>query len=325
MKKTIGLSVIIPVFNEEEVLHTVYARITQVMEACGEQYELLFVDDGSTDGTAAVVRELARGDHRVKGIIFSRNFGQQAALTAGIGRSSGRGVILIDADLQDPPEVIPAMIDKWKEGYEVVYARRTRRCGEPILKRMEAAIFYRLLNSLTDGMIPVDVGDFRLLDRAVCDAIKNLPERNRYLRGLVSWVGFKQAAVEYSRQERCTGSSKYFFAKRLRLAADALLSFSNAPLKLLLSIGCLFSLSGLILLIPGIFRVMIVQEGFPLWLIIIASNLFFCGIVLAALSVVSWYVARIYEEAKGRPLYIIAGEIGFAPDEQPAAKGGEQL
>jgi glycosyltransferase involved in cell wall biosynthesis len=314
MNKTIGLSVIIPVFNEEEVLRKAYSRITQVMEACGEHYELLFVDDGSTDGTAAVVRELAQGDHRVKGIIFSRNFGQQAALSAGIECSSGRGVILIDADLQDPPEVIPAMIDRWKEGYEVVYARRTRRSGETILKRMEAAIFYRLLNSLTAGIIPVDV----------CDAIKNLPERNRYLRGLVSWVGFKQAVVEYSRQERCAGSSKYFFTKRLRLAADALLSFSNAPLKLLLCLGCLFSLAGLILLIPGIFRIMIVQEGFPLWLIIIASNLFFCGIVLAALSVMSGYIARIYDEAKGRPLYIIAGKIGFARDDSPEEIDGTQ-
>ena len=322
MNKTIGLSVIIPVFNEEEVLREAYSRITQVMEACGEHYELLFVDDGSTDGTASLLRKLVQDDHRVKGIIFSRNFGQQAALSAGIECSSGSGVILIDADLQDPPEVIPAMIDRWKEGYEVVYARRTRRSGETILKRMEAAIFYRLLNSLTDGTIPVDVGDFRLLDRAVCDAIKNLPERNRYLRGLVSWVGFKQAVVEYSRQERCAGSSKYFFTKRLRLAADALLSFSNAPLKLLLCFGCLFSLAGLVLLIPGIFRIMILQEGFPLWLIIIASNLFFCGIVLAALSVMSWYIARIYDEAKGRPLYIIAGKIGFARDDSPAGKDG---
>lgn len=316
MQNTIDLSVIVPVYNEEEVLRTTYSRIRPVMESCRMNYELLFVDDGSTDGTAALVRELAQNDSRVKGIFFSRNFGQQAALSAGIDFSSGKGVVLIDADLQDPPEVIPAMIDRWKEGCEVVYARRTRRRGETFLKRMEASLFYRLLNSLTDGTIPVDVGDFRLLDRSVCDALQRLPERNRYLRGLVSWVGFKQTSVEYSRDERCAGRSKYFFTRRLRLALDALLSFSHAPLKLLLCLGSVFSAAGLILLTVAIFRI-VFREGFPLWLLLIASNLFFCGIVLAALGIVSGYVARTYEEAKGRPLYIIAGKTGFARGDAP--------
>jgi dolichol-phosphate mannosyltransferase len=316
MNTTIDLSVIIPVYNEEEVLRKAYSRITGVMEDCGVTYELLFVDDGSTDGTAALVRDLAKKDEHVKGIIFSRNFGQQAAMSAGIDWSSGRAVILIDADLQDPPEVIPAMIDRWKEGYEVVYARRTRRRGETLLKRMEASLFYRLLNILTADAIPVDVGDFRLLDRTVCDAIKRLPERNRYLRGMVSWVGFNQASVEYSRDERCAGRSKYFFTSRLRLAFDALFSFSHAPLKLIWCLGSVFAAAGLLLLIVAIFRIAL-RESFPLWPFIIASDLFFCGIVLVALSIVSGYIGRIYDEAKGRPLYIIAGTIGFVRNGSP--------
>ena len=197
MDKTIDLSVIIPVFNEEAVILKAYSRITPVMEGCGGRYELLFVDDGSTDNSANILKELSQKDDRVKVLIFSRNFGQQAALSAGIDCSSGKAAVLMDADLQDPPEVIPQMIDKWKEGYEVVYARRIERKGDSLLKRIEASLFYRLLNSLTDYKIPVGVGDFRLMDRAVCNAIKNLPERNRYLRGSgeLGWIQTCQCRV----------------------------------------------------------------------------------------------------------------------------------
>ena len=314
MDNTIDLSVVIPVFNEEAVILEFYSRITQVMEGRVERYELLFVDDGSTDNSATILRELAQKDDRVKVVLFSRNFGQQAALSAGIDCSSGKAAVLTDADLQDPPEVIPKMIDKWKEGYEVVYARRVERRGDSLLKRLEASLFYRLLNSLTDYKIPVDVGDFRLMDRAVCNAIKKLPERNRYLRGLVSWVGFKHASVEYIREERQAGSSKYFFKKRLDLAVDAILSFSHKLLKILLYCGCIFSVAGFIFLTLALFRIVLQQENFPLWLLIIASNLFFSGILLVALSIVSGYVARSYDETKRRPLYIVADTIGFAPD-----------
>jgi dolichol-phosphate mannosyltransferase len=324
MDKTIDLSVIIPVFNEEAVLLKAYSRITQVMEGCGGHYELLFVDDGSTDNSASILKGLSEKDDRVKVLIFSRNFGQQAALSAGIDCSSGRAAVLIDADLQDPPEVIPRMIGKWKEGYEVVYARRIERKGDSLLKRIEASLFYRLLNSLTDYTIPVDVGDFRLMDRAVCSAIKNLPERNRYLRGLVSWVGFKHASVEYTRDERHAGTSKYFFKKRLDLAVDALLSFSHKPLKLLLYSGCLFSVTGFILLTVALFKIVLLQEGFPLWWLVIASDLFFSGILLVALSMVSGYIARSYDETKGRPLYIIADKKGFVPDGSRGGKDGRK-
>ena len=313
MDKTIDLSVVIPVFNEEAVILKVYSRIRQVLEVCGGQYELIFVDDGSTDSSAAILKELSKKDHHVKALIFSRNFGQQAALSAGIEFSSGKAAVLIDADLQDPPEVIPTMIDKWKEGYEVVYARRIKRKGDSLMKRIEASLFYRLLNSLTDRRIPVDVGDYRLIDRTVCNAIKNLPERNRYLRGLVSWAGFKHASVEYSRDERCAGTSKYLFTKRLGLAMDALLSFSDKPLKLLLYLGCLFAGVGLASIIVAVVRIVLRQEGFPLWLLLIVSNLFFSGVILIALGIVGGYIARIYDEARGRPLYVIARKMGFAP------------
>ena len=314
MGKAIDLSLVIPVFNEEAVVRTTYSRITRVMEGRVERYELLFVDDGSTDNSAALLKELSQKDDRVKVVLFSRNFGQQAALTAGIDCASGRATVLMDADLQDPPEVIPKMIDKWKEGYEVVYARRIERKGDSLLKRIEASLFYRLLNSLTDARIPVDVGDFRLMDRAVCDAIKNLPEHNRYLRGLVSWVGFKHTSVEYARDERKAGSSKYFFKKRLDLAVDALLSFSHKPLKLLLYCGCIFSVAGFIFLTVALFQIVLLKGGFPIWWLIIVSDLFFSGILLVALSIVGGYVVRSYDETKGRPLYIIAGKAGFPGD-----------
>jgi len=203
------------------------------------------------------------------------------------------------------------MIDKWKEGYEVVYAKRVKRKGENILKRMAASLFYRLLNRIVDYKMPIDVGDFRLIDQKVCNAIKTLPERSRYLRGIVSWVGFRHAEVEYVREGRYAGTSKYYFKKRVRLAIDALLSFSYKPLTLLLYTGLMLSSTSLIFIIIVLFQRESTQDTLPVWTVIIAVNLFFNGILLVAFGIISGYIARIYEESKGRPLYIIADKLGF--------------
>ncbi len=311
MDRTVTLSIIIPVFNEEAVILKTYYRLKEVMGGYGGHYELLFVDDGSTDNSIAILKELLQKDDMVKALIFSRNFGQQAALSAGIDYASGNAVVLIDADLQDPPEVIPKMIDKWKEGYEVVYAKRIKRKGENIFKRMAASLFYRLLNRLVDHKMPVDVGDFRLIDQKVCNAIKTLPERSRYVRGIMSWVGFRHAAVEYVRDERYAGTSKYYFKNRVQLAIDALLSFSYKPLTLLLYMGLMLLGVSLIFIIVALFENVSTQDNVPIWTFILILNLFFNSILLVALGIMSGYIARIHEESKGRPLYIIADKLGF--------------
>jgi glycosyltransferase involved in cell wall biosynthesis len=315
MDRTIDHSIVIPVFNEEDVILEIYSRLRQVMEGLNPHYELLFVDDGSTDTTTKILKELCHKDSKVKLLIFSRNFGQQAALSAGIDCASGKAVVLMDADLQDPPEVIPKMIKKWKQGYDVVYAKRTKRKGENFAKRLTAALFYRLLKSLTDREIPVDVGDFRLIDRKVCDSLKNLREKDPYLRGLISWVGFKQTKVEYVREERWAGATKYYFNKRLNLAIDAILSFSYKPLKIALPIGFTLSSLSLIYLIIALYQKLFTQDTFVVWAFILAINIFFNGILLIVLGIVGGYIARIYEELKDRPPYIVADKRGFTNNE----------
>jgi dolichol-phosphate mannosyltransferase len=240
MKRT-EFSVIVPAYNEQEVISESYRRLKETMDGCGGGYELIFVDDGSRDATPGILRDIAKRDGNVRIISFSRNFGHQSAITAGMDAACGDAVIVIDADLQDPPEVILLMIEKWKQGFEVVYGKRIRREGESAFKKLTAKLFYRTLNAMTDVSIPVDTGDFRLIDRKVCDAMKSLPERNRYVRGLVSWVGYRQASVEYVRHERFAGATKYPLRKMLRFAADALTSFSHKPLQLSVWIGSVLS------------------------------------------------------------------------------------
>ena len=315
MDRTIDYSIIIPVFNEEDVILETYSRLKQVMDGCGVHYELMFVDDGSTDASSKILKDLCQKDSKVKLLIFSRNFGQQAALSAGIDFSLGKAVVFIDADLQDPPEVILKMVKKWKEGYDVVYAKRIKRKGENFLKRLTAALFYRLLKFLTDHEIPVDVGDFRLIDRKVCDSLKNIREKGRFLRGLISWVGFKQAEIEYVREERWAGVTKYHFKKRLSLALDALLSFSYKPLKIALSIGLTLSGFSLVYLTVALYQKLFTQDTFVVWAFILAINIFFNGILLIVLGIVGGYIARIYEELKDRPLYIVADKRGFTNNE----------
>ena len=234
-------SVIVHVFNEEEVILETYNRLKGVMDALKESYEIIFVNDGSRDKTSFIIGQLCKMDQNTKLIDFSRNFGHQTAITAGMDYSEGDAVVVIDADLQDPPEVIPGMISKWKEGYDVVYGKRIERKGDSIFKKITAKLFYRFLKKMTDVDIPVDTGDFRLIDRKVCETLKTVRERNRYVRGTISWLGFRQTGIEFVRDKRFAGKTKYLLKKMLKFAFDAITSFSYKPLKLASYVGLLLS------------------------------------------------------------------------------------
>ena len=307
-------SVVVPLYNEEEVINECYSRLSEVMRACSGSYEIIFVNDGSRDRTMDITRTIAGEDGHVKILSFSRNFGHQNAITAGMNRASGDAVVVIDADLQDPPSVIPGMIEKWKEGYAIVYGKRLKRKGETVFKKATAKLFYRVLNALTDVDIPVDAGDFRLLDRKVIEALKDFPERNRYVRGLVSWVGFRQTAVEYVREERFAGETKYPLRKMLKFAADALTSFSYKPLKLSIFIGGILSAASFLYLLTVIYLALFTDVTVTGWASLAAISLFFNGVVLIMLGIIGEYIGRIYDETKGRPLYIIGEEVGFEPN-----------
>jgi dolichol-phosphate mannosyltransferase len=311
MLENIVHSIIVPLYNEEEVIEELYKRLKRVMDSCEEPYEVIFVDDGSKDKTYEKVKVICNEDNSFKLVKFSRNFGHQAAITAGMNTSVGKAVIVIDADLQDPPEIILKMIEKWKEGYEVVYGKRVKRNGESLFKKLSAKMFYRTLNSLTSVKIPVDTGDFRLIDRKVCDELNALPERNRYIRGLVSWLGFKQTAVEFVREGRFAGETKYPLKKMLKFAADAITAFSYKPLKLASYFGTLISILSFVYLIVVIYQKLFTDLTVSGWASIIACSIFFNGIILIMLGIIGEYIGRIYEEAKGRPLYIVRETIGI--------------
>ena len=306
----IKYSVIIPMYNEEEVILESYRRLDNVMRPLGEEYELIFDNDGSRDRTMEIMLDVAKKDPHVKIVDFARNFGHQTAVTAGMKYSSGDAVVIIDADLQDPPELIPGMIEKWKEGYEVVYGKRLKREGETKFKLVTAKAFYKLINSLSGNMIPMDTGDFRLIDRAVVDAMNSMPEHNRFLRGMGSWVGFRQYAYEYKRDERWAGTTKYPLKKMIKLAKDGIISFSSKPLELLSVLGCasigvcfLWLLVLIILAICGVF--------FRQWQLIVAFMGIFAGIILIGMGILGEYIGRIYDEAKGRPLYTVLRTVNF--------------
>lgn len=304
-------SVIVPLYNEEAVVQDSYERIREVMDTTGEPYEIIFVNDGSKDSTYQKVREILKNDKNVKLISFSRNFGHQSAITAGMDYCTGQAVIVIDADLQDPPEVMLKMIEKWKEGYEVVYGKRIKRKGETLFKKATAKIFYRILSKTTDVEIPIDTGDFRLIDRKVCDALKTMPERNRYVRGLISWLGFRQTGVEFVREKRLAGETKYSMKKMFKLAWDGITAFSNAPLKLATYIGVSISAVSFLYLLVVICQKLFTDTTVQGWASLVAISLFFNGVILIVLGIIGEYIRRIYDEAKGRPIYIISEKIGF--------------
>lgn len=312
----IKYSIIVPAYNEEEVIEETYRRLSEVMQSTQETYEIIFVNDGSRDRTEEKIKILCNQDSCIRLVNFSRNFGHQIAVTAGMEYSCGQAVVIIDADLQDPPEVILSMIKKWKEGYDVVYGKRLKRKGETIFKKFSAKLFYRFLNMMTAMDIPVDTGDFRLMDRKVCDTMNKLTEKNRYVRGLVSWVGFRQTAVEYTREERFAGETKYPLQKMLKLAADAILSFSYKPLRLAGILGTLLSAGSFIYLIVIIIQKLFTKTTITGWASTLAVILFFNGVTLLLHGITGEYIGRIYEETKNRPLYIVEDAIGFKAEKE---------
>ncbi|MBI5946316.1 MAG: glycosyltransferase family 2 protein [Chloroflexi bacterium] len=301
----ITYSIIAPIYNEIDNLPELYRRVKEVMDSSGEAWELILVDDGSTDGSTDGIRRLAQTDKTVRPVIFARNFGHQVAITAGWDYARGDAVVIIDADLQDPPEVILELAKKWKEGFEVVYAVRAEREGESWFKKFTAAAFYRLIYSITDVKIPVDTGDFRLMDRKVVDVLKQMKERHRFPRGMSAWVGFKQIGVTYKRAARVAGVTKYPFKKMLKLALNAITGFSYFPLQVATYFG--FVSAGVsILAIPVVAILRLAGshffEGQTTTLI---SVLFLGGVQLISLGILGEYIGRLYDEAKGRPLYIV--------------------
>lgn len=299
-------SVIAPIFNELENLPLLYARVKEVMDSTGEPWELILVDDGSSDGSSDVIRKLALEDERVRPVIFARNFGHQIAVTAGMDYSRGQAVTIIDSDLQDPPEVILDLIEKWREGYQIVYAVRSEREGESWFKLTTASLFYKLIFKITDVKIPLNTGDFRLIDRTALDVINTMRERNRFLRGMGAWVGFKQIGVEYKRHARHAGQTHYPLKKMLQLALNAITGFSTYPLKLLTT-GGIF-LVGLSLVLLLIYLLLAIFNNFDLTYILATwlSLIFLAGVLLIGMGILGEYIGRTYDEAKGRPLYIVA-------------------
>ena len=300
------LSIVAPIYNEADNLSELYRRVCEVMDSTGESWELLLVNDGSTDASAEFIQQLASQDERVRPIIFARNFGHQIAVTAGLDYSSGQAVVIIDADLQDPPEVILDLIAKWREGFEVVYAIRSEREGEGWFKLVTASLFYRMIVKITDVKIPLDAGDFRLLDRKVVNVLNQMRERHRFLRGMSAWVGFRQVGVPYKRAARLAGETKYPFRKMFRLAINAITGFSYFPLQLATYVG-FFSAGISILSIPVVIALRLWGSQAPLvgQATTLIAVLFLGGVQLISLGILGEYIGRLYDEAKGRPLYIV--------------------
>ena len=305
LKDEITYSIVAPIFNEIESIPELYKRVSAVMDKMGDSWELILVDDGCTDGSTQAILDLSENDDRVIPLIFARNFGHQIAVTAGWDHARGDAVVIIDADLQDPPEVIPELAAKWKEGYEVVYAVRAEREGESWFKKFSASVFYRLIARITEVNIPLDTGDFRLLDRKVVDVLKSMHERHRFPRGMAAWVGFRQIGVEYNRAERFAGHTKYPFRKMLKLAMNAITSYSYFPLQISSYIG-FFSAGLSIIAIPVVIILrMTGNQEFSGQATTLISVLFLGGVQLISLGILGEYIGRLYDEAKGRPLYIL--------------------
>ena len=304
-------SIVVPVFNEETVLPEFYNRLTGVIETLAGNFEVLFVNDGSEDRTETILRDFYQNDQRVKVINFSRNFGHQVAITAGIDLAQGRACIIMDADLQDPPEVIPRLIERWEAGFEVVFAVRTRREGERFFKLITANLFYALLKKLARIEIPQNAGDFRLLDRKVINALKLMPEKNRFVRGLVSWVGFKQTQLFYERDARFAGETKYPFVKMLKFAVDGITSFSDIPLRLATWLGLFFSFASFLIMLWVIGAKLFSDRTVLGWASIMVTILLIGGVQLFTVGILGEYIARTFEEAKQRPLYLIRETWGI--------------
>ncbi len=306
------LSVVVPCFDEEAVVRETHSRLTAVLgEVPDLDFELVYVDDGSRDATLDILRELQAEDARVRVIGLSRNFGHEVATSAGLAEAGGDAVAVIDADLQDPPEILLRMLERWREGVDVAYGVRSAREGETIFRRWTAAAFYRLLDRLADVSIPLDTGDFRLMDRKVVDAFLAMPERSRFVRGMVAWVGFRQEPVRYRRAARAAGETKYSPGKLLRLAVDSIVSFSLVPLRLAVWLGFFAAALALLGVAYGFAVRLITNTWIPGWAALFVAILFMGGVQLMLIGVLGEYVGRIYGEVKRRPLYFVKERLGF--------------
>jgi polyisoprenyl-phosphate glycosyltransferase len=314
------LSVIVPCFNEEAVIAETHRRLTAALGALPvDAFEVLFVNDGSRDNTAQLLREIQARDPNVRVINFSRNFGHQVAVTAGLEHASGDAVVLIDADLQDPPEVIREMLDRWRDGVDVAYGVRGDREGETAFKRWTAKAFYRAINRMSDTPIPLDTGDFRLMDRAVVDALLEMPERDRFIRGMVAWVGFRQEPVMYARAARFAGTTKYPLAKMVRFAADGILSFSMVPLRFATWIGFAAAAMAMLGIVYALVLRLLTDIWVPGWTLLFIALMFIGGVQLVFMGLIGEYLGRVYGEVKRRPLYLVSERLGFA-QAQPAVR-----
>ncbi|HEX8532561.1 MAG TPA: glycosyltransferase family 2 protein [Allosphingosinicella sp.] len=319
------MSVIVPCFNEEEVIEHTNERLARALGEITPDFEIIYVDDGSKDRTAELLHSIQAGSPKVRVIRLSRNFGHQIAVTAGVEYARGEAVVLIDADLQDPPEVIADMVVKWREGYHVVYGQRVDRPGETKFKLWTAKMFYRFINRLSEVPIPLDTGDFRLMDRSVVDALGRMREKHRLLRAMTSWVGFRQVAVPYSRAERFAGTSKYPLRKMLVLAIDGIVSFSAVPLKIVTTVGLAFSALSVIGILYAIIQRLFTDIWVPGWTLIFITVLLIGGLQFIFLGVMGEYIGRIYSEAKNRPLFLVMEELGFEQGQAPRIQPGAAL
>jgi len=313
----IRYSIVVPVFNEEAVLPILLRRLALLMDRLDGPAEAIFVDDGSSDCSPIVLQSLVRSDPRYRYVGLSRNFGHQVAITAGMDAAAGAAVVVMDADLQDPPEIVGEMIAKWKEGYEVVYARRLSRAGESRFKRTTARLFYKLLGRMSSVAIPADVGDFRLIDRKVLDALRSMPEQDRFVRGMIAWLGFRQTEVTFHRLPRLAGKTKYPLLKMIRLAVNGALSFSEAPLRLAIWFGLAVSACALLY---GLYVISLWMTDSHLvagWSSTIIVISFLRGINMLMTGIMGLYVGRIHAEVKRRPLYVVSQKLGFERETEP--------
>jgi glycosyltransferase involved in cell wall biosynthesis len=305
-RTSLGLSIVVPLYNEEANIEALYQRLTTVVEALGVSYEFIFINDGSRDRTLALAQALSRRDHHVRYIDLSRNFGHQIAVTAGLDHAVGDAVVIIDADLQDPPELIAPLYEKLQDGYEVVYAKRLSRPGENMAKLVTAKLFYRMLASITRVSIPVDTGDFRIISRKVVDALKLMPEQNKFLRGQISWIGYRQTYVEYDRAQRLAGETGYTYGKMLRLALDGITAFSDFPLKLASLSGFVVSGIAFLVMLYTLYARFVSHDYQPGWASLMVSILFLGGVQLIAIGIIGEYIGRLSANVRQRPLYLIA-------------------
>jgi dolichol-phosphate mannosyltransferase len=305
ISNTTQLSIIVPIYNEESNIEILYNRITKVVSEIDISYELLFVNDGSKDLSIKLIENLSKTDNSVKYIDFSRNFGHQIAVSAGLDYAKGERIVIIDADLQDPPELIVEMYHKMDENYQVVYAKRRSRKGESILKKFTAKIFYRTLSNITSIDIPLDTGDFRIIDRKVVEVLKQMPEQEKFLRGQISWIGFNQTFIEYDRDERNAGNTGYTYKKMIKFALDGITSFSNLPLKVASISGFVVSFVAFIIMLYSLYSKFITKDTVPGWTSMMLSIMFIGGIQLISIGIIGEYISRMSNNIRQRPLYVV--------------------